>query len=54
MLTDWLKARADREDGQTLVEYTLILVLISMVAMGTLALLGGKVNDFLAQVKDAL
>ncbi len=44
----------ERDEGQTLVEYALILALVSIVSMGTLALLGGEINNVLKDVKDAI
>jgi pilus assembly protein Flp/PilA len=34
-----------KENGQGLAEYTLILVLMALVAMDTLSLLGGKASQ---------
>lgn len=42
------------DEGQALVEYALILALISVVAIGLLAGIGGGVTDKLTQVKNAL
>jgi Flp pilus assembly pilin Flp len=44
----------DRSEGQALVEYALILALISVVAIGLLAGIGGGVVDKLTTVKNAL
>jgi Flp pilus assembly pilin Flp len=40
----------EREDGQALVEYALILFLVSVVAVGTLKILGGDVKSVLAKI----
>ena len=54
-LFDHLVARLRRDDeGQTLVEYALILALVSIVAIGALALLGAKINTVLNAVTTAL
>jgi pilus assembly protein Flp/PilA len=54
-LYDQLVARLSREDeGQTLVEYALILALVSIVAIGTLAALGVKINGVLTTVTNQL
>jgi pilus assembly protein Flp/PilA len=54
-LFDHLVARLSRDDeGQTLVEYALILALVSIVAIGALALLGAKINTVLTAVTTAL
>jgi len=43
-----------REEGQALVEYSLILALVSVVAIGTLAILGEDVVGKLGEVTAAL
>jgi pilus assembly protein Flp/PilA len=54
-LYDHLVARLRSEDeGQTLVEYALILALVSIVAIGTLAALGVKINGVLTSVTNQL
>jgi Flp pilus assembly pilin Flp len=42
------------EDGQALVEYALILLLIATVAVGVLTVLGQNVSTILQQVADGL
>ncbi len=42
------------EDGQTLAEYSLILVLISIVSIGVMAALGTDVGGVFTDVSDAL
>lgn len=44
----------DNEEGQTLVEYALILVLIAIVVLLMLAGLGGSVNNTFSTVNSAL
>jgi pilus assembly protein Flp/PilA len=44
----------NREEGQALVEYALILSLISVVAIGALTLVGGNVTNILNSVAAAL
>lgn len=44
----------NREEGQGMVEYSLILALVSVVAIGTLTLLGGNVTDVFGNASDAL
>lgn len=51
MLQAWL---ATREEGQGLVEYALILVLVSIVVIALLTLLGGTVGDVFQNVTNAL
>ena len=43
-----------REDGQGLVEYALILVLIAIVVIGILTLLGGQVSEVFSEINDGL
>jgi Flp pilus assembly pilin Flp len=43
-----------RDEGQTLVEYALILVLISIASITALGLLSGKINTVLNQITTAL
>ncbi len=42
------------EDGQTMVEYSLILALVSVVAIGILFILGGDVTGVFTSVSNAL
>lgn len=44
----------NREDGQALVEYALILALVSVVAIGILTTLGGNIVTTLTSVANAL
>jgi pilus assembly protein Flp/PilA len=43
-----------REDGQAMVEYALIIGLVSVVTVGTLTALGGSVNAMYTAVSAAL
>ena len=43
-----------KEDGQGLVEYALILVLIAIVVIGILTLLGGKVRTVFSTINSGL
>jgi pilus assembly protein Flp/PilA len=43
-----------KEDGQGLVEYALILVLIAIVVIGILTLLGGKVSEVFSSINSGL
>jgi len=49
-----LKARTRDEEGQTVVEYALLLVLISIVAIAIMTLVGTSVTDVFQQADDAL
>jgi pilus assembly protein Flp/PilA len=46
-LSLWL---TEREDGQGLAEYALILALIAVVAIAALIFLGGQVNSILSYI----
>ncbi|HEY0602431.1 MAG TPA: Flp family type IVb pilin [Herpetosiphonaceae bacterium] len=43
-----------REEGQGLVEYALILVLIAIVVIAVLTVLGGKVSSVFQTISDSL
>ena len=49
-----VKALRDGEEGQGLVEYALILVLVSIVAIGALAAIGTNVSNVLQTVANHL
>jgi len=40
----------DRKDGQAMVEYALILVLIAVVVIGALLLLGGQIKSIFSNI----
>jgi Flp pilus assembly pilin Flp len=42
----------DREDGQAMVEYALILFLVSVVSIAILTTLGGKVSSVFNEIVD--
>src|SRR5205823_12851266 len=44
-------ALKDRSEGQAMVEYALILALISVVAVGVLATIGTDVNDTFSKIE---
>jgi pilus assembly protein Flp/PilA len=46
--------RVEREDGQALVEYALILALIAVVTIGVLQVLGVNVSSILNKVSTSL
>ena len=53
----WLKdflGKFSREEGQGLVEYALILVLISIVVLVVLGETGDQINIIFGQIRDAL
>lgn len=43
-----------REEGQGLVEYALILVLVAIVVIVILTLLGGQVSNVFSQITSAM
>jgi Flp pilus assembly pilin Flp len=49
-----LAARRDSEDGQAMVEYGLILALVSVVAIGVLAAVGLDVQAVFQSIQDSL
>ncbi|HYZ78075.1 MAG TPA: Flp family type IVb pilin [Gaiellaceae bacterium] len=49
-----LRARLEREEGQALVEYALILGLISVVAIALLTAIGTDITNILSKVSTAL
>ena len=49
-----LRSFFTKEDGQGLVEYALILVLIAIVVIGVLSLLGGKVSTVFSSINSGL
>jgi pilus assembly protein Flp/PilA len=44
----------NREDGQGLVEYALILVLVAIVVIAILTLLGPAIGDVFSQILNAM
>jgi len=53
-LQTWFATHRDREEGQALVEYALILAVIAVVALGTLQALGTGVDTQLKKISDAI
>jgi len=49
-----LRSFFQREEGQGLVEYALILVLIAIVVIGILTLLGNKVSQVFSNINSGL
>ena len=47
-------AAAERDEGQALVEYVLVLGLISIVTVALMAAVGTSVTDLLSRVSDRL
>jgi pilus assembly protein Flp/PilA len=53
-MIEFFIALRNREDGQALVEYGLILALVAVVCIGVLTALGTGVQGILQQIEDAL
>ncbi|NQT25582.1 Flp family type IVb pilin [candidate division KSB1 bacterium] len=53
-LIHFLKDIYRKEEGQTLSEYALILVLIAVVAIVAITLLGNQISTVLSQIANAL
>jgi pilus assembly protein Flp/PilA len=52
---EYIKARlGNKESGQSLAEYALILALIAVVAIGALTLLGNGITDMLTGLSTTL
>jgi Flp pilus assembly pilin Flp len=49
----WFAAR-DKESGQTLVEYALIIALVSLAAIVALGFLSGRINNIFSRAGNSL
>ncbi len=54
MMKDMLVAKHSRRRGQTLVEYALILAIISVVAIGVLITMGGQVRTIYSNIDSSI
>jgi pilus assembly protein Flp/PilA len=54
IIFNWLKSFFRKNDGQTLSEYALILVLVALAVLVVLGLLGGQIQAIFQAVIDAL
>jgi pilus assembly protein Flp/PilA len=54
MIMSYVITVREREEGQALVEYALILALVSIAAVATLGLLGTSIDGVLNTVEGAL
>ena len=50
----WFVARIEREDGQALAEYGLLLALIAVVCIGALTVLGIAISGTLGSITGSL
>jgi pilus assembly protein Flp/PilA len=53
-LQTWFATARDREEGQALVEYALILALIAVFCIGALTTLGGNISTKLGDIATAI
>jgi pilus assembly protein Flp/PilA len=51
---DLIRIFRDREEGQALVEYALILALVAVVSVGALTLLGTNVSNMLSSIAGSI
>jgi pilus assembly protein Flp/PilA len=51
---DWMKRPLRRQEGQGLVEYALILVLVALVLIAALVLLGGRLQNIFGTINTQL
>jgi Flp pilus assembly pilin Flp len=50
----WSRLQLEREEGQTLIEYALIISLISVVAIGALKATGTSISGILGHISSAV
>ena len=49
-LITFVKSFSNREEGQDLLEYALLVALIALIAIGAVGLAGGSVRDIFASI----
>ena len=54
MIMAYVQAARNQEEGQALVEYALILALVSIVSVAALTLLGTSISDLFGTITDEL
>ena len=52
-INNWIES-LKREEGQTLTEYALLLVLIAIVVVAAVTTLGGRINDIFTDITNLL
>ena len=45
---------ADREEGQTMAEYAVILTVLTVLVLGALTLLSGNISNVISRIADAI
>ena len=53
-LINFVKSFSNKEDGQDLLEYALLVALIALIAIGAVGLAGGAVNDIFSAIAGSL
>lgn len=53
-MVEWMRNTLEREDGQAMAEYGIILALIAIVVVAALAALGGHLAHILQSVASGL
>jgi pilus assembly protein Flp/PilA len=53
-MTEFVAQQVDREEGQGMVEYALILVLIAIVVIVILSVVGKRVNNIFSNISNGL
>jgi Flp pilus assembly pilin Flp len=54
VLLTYIRTRLEREEGQALIEYALIISLVALLAVGGLTLAGGRVGDMFTAIGSSL
>jgi Flp pilus assembly pilin Flp len=53
-LINWVKSCSNKEDGQDLLEYALLVALIALIAIGAVGMAGGSVNSIFTAIAGSL
>ena len=53
-LINFVKSFSNREEGQDLLEYALLVALIALIAIGAVGLAGDSVNDIFTAIAGSL
>ena len=53
-LINFVKSFSNKEDGQDLLEYTLLVALIALIAIGAVGLAGGSVSAIFTTIAGSL